>query len=191
MARVGVLALQGAFVEHQRILTALGAKVVEVRGPNALDELDALILPGGESTAIGRLMQSANLLDPLRIFAASGRPLWGTCAGMILMAKEIGPEPPWLGVMEIQVARNAFGRQQDSFEVPLKIPSWGIDAPFMGVFIRAPELISASPNVEVVARLPNGTAVAACQNHLWVTAFHPELSGDDRIHRAFLSRIGT
>ncbi len=188
--RVGVLALQGAFREHRLMLTALGAVAVEIRRPEELRTVDALILPGGESTTMGRLMQSAALTDPLKDFIRQGNPCWGTCAGMILLATDIGDEPPWLGAMAVRVARNAFGRQQESFELPLEIPAWQADAPpFPAIFIRAPKLVAVEDRVTVTARLADGTPVAAQQDNLWATAFHPELSGDPRLHQAFLNLL--
>jgi 5'-phosphate synthase pdxT subunit len=188
--RVGVLALQGAFIEHIKILRELGVEAVEVRLPADLAGLDGLIIPGGESTTIGKLATMYGLMEPLREFAAE-KPVWGTCAGMIFMAKEIGRDQPLLGVMDINVERNAFGRQVDSFELGLNIPALqnGTSSPFPAVFIRAPRLVAADEEkgVEVLARLADGTAVAARQGHWLVTSFHPELTDDNRFHRYFLS----
>jgi 5'-phosphate synthase pdxT subunit len=188
--KIGVLALQGAFIEHIKILRDLGVEAVEVRLPKDLEGLDGLIIPGGESTTIGKLATMYDLMEPLRHFAAE-KPVWGTCAGMIFMAKEIGRDQPLLGVMDINVERNAFGRQVDSFEVGLDIPvlSNGTSSPFPAVFIRAPRLLSADKEkgVEVLARLADGTAVAARQGHWLVTSFHPELTNDSRFHRYFLT----
>jgi 5'-phosphate synthase pdxT subunit len=186
--KIGVLALQGAFIEHIEILRRLGVEAVEVRLPADLDGLDGLIIPGGESTTIGKLAEIYGLMDPLRAFAAE-KPVWGTCAGMIFMAKDIGVDQPLLGVMDIVVQRNAFGRQVDSFEtlLPVTILDNGAGQPFPAVFIRAPRLVEAKGEAEVIARLNDGTAVAAREGHWLVTAFHPELTGDDRFHRYFLS----
>jgi 5'-phosphate synthase pdxT subunit len=187
--RIGVLALQGAFMEHIKILRSLGVEAVEVRLPGDLEGLDGLIIPGGESTTIGKLAEIYDLMDPLRDFAAE-KPVWGTCAGMIFMAKEIGQDQPLLGVMDIVVERNAFGRQVDSFETDLNVSVFenGMknSTPFPAVFIRAPRLIEVRGETEVLSRLNNGTAVAAQEGHWLVTAFHPELTGDDRFHRYFI-----
>ena len=186
MRRVGVLALQGAFREHVERVRKLGVDAVEVRRPEQLAGLDGLIIPGGESTTIGKLMVQYELLAPIRALAQAGTPVWGTCAGMIVLAKDIGPgEPPWLGVMDIRVARNAFGRQVASFEADLDVPALGGE-PFRGVFIRAPWIEAAGDGVETLAHLEGGTIVAARQGHLLATAFHPELTDDDRFHRLFL-----
>ncbi len=189
MPRVGILALQGAFREHVERVRQLGVDAVEVRRPEQLAGLDGLIIPGGESTTIGKLMVQYGLLAPIRALAQAGAPVWGTCAGMIILAKDIGPsEPPWLGVMDIRVARNAFGRQVASFETDLDVPALGAE-PFRGVFIRAPWIETADPDVEVLACLEGGTIVAARQGNLLATAFHPELTDDDRFHRLFLDQI--
>ena len=187
MQRVGVLALQGAFREHVERLRSLGIEAVEVRRPEQLADLDGLIIPGGESTTIGKLMVQYDLLTPIRALAGAGTPLWGTCAGMIVLAKDIGPtEPPWLGIMDVRVARNAFGRQVASFEADLDVPALGGE-PFRGVFIRAPWVEAVGPGVETLARLDDGTVVAARQGHLLATSFHPELTDDDRFHRLFVA----
>lgn len=190
--RIGVLALQGAFIEHIDILHELGVEAVEVRLPEDLDGLDGLIIPGGESTTIGKLAVIYNLVDPLKEFALH-RPVWGTCAGMIFMAKEIGADQPTLELMDITVERNAFGRQLDSFIADLDVPILknGQVKPFPAVFIRAPRLAGAneSQGVEVIARLSDGTAVAARQGHWLATSFHPELTGDSRFHEYFLSLV--
>jgi len=187
--RVGVLALQGAFVEHEKALTRVGADTVEVRLPRHLEGLDGLIVPGGESTTIGKVAWRWDLLEPLRAFARSGRPVWGTCAGMILMAKQVldgKPDQPLLELMDVTVRRNAFGRQVDSFEADLEVPVLG-SKPFHAVFIRAPIIERVSRGVEVLARLGDGTAVAVRQGNLLATSFHPELTEDGRFHRYFLS----
>ncbi len=190
--KIGVLALQGAFIEHIKILRRLGIEAVEVRLPEHLDGLDALIIPGGESTTISKLAVEYGLMEPLHKFAAE-KPLWGTCAGMIFMAKKVGEDQPLLNLMDIVVERNAFGRQVDSFEADLAVPalSNGQALPFPAVFIRAPILLEANEEagVEIVAQLEDGTAVAARQGHWLVTSFHPELTDDDRFHRYFLEMI--
>jgi 5'-phosphate synthase pdxT subunit len=186
--RIGVLALQGAFIEHEKILARLGVQPVEVRLPEHLEGLDGLIIPGGESTTIGKLAMKWHLMEPIRALAQSGRPVWGTCAGMILMAKEVVdgvPDQPLLNVMDIAVRRNAFGRQVDSFEADLTVPVLGAE-PFHAVFIRAPLIEHVGEEVETIASLAYG-AVAARQGNLLATAFHPELMEDDRFHRYFLT----
>jgi pyridoxal 5'-phosphate synthase pdxT subunit len=190
--KIGVLALQGAFIEHVKILRELGVSAVEVRLPEDLEGLDGLIIPGGESTTIGKLATLYNLMAPLRDFAAQ-KAMWGTCAGMIFMAKEIGDGrsnhgQPLLAVMDIVVDRNAFGRQVDSFEADLNVPALnnGQVEPFPAVFIRAPKLVAAKGDAHVLAELADGTAVAAQQGKWLVTSFHPELTGDHRFHKYFL-----
>lgn len=190
--RVGILSMQGAFIEHEKMLLRLGAEPVQVRLPPHLEGLDGLIIPGGESTTIGKLAQQWGLLDPVRAFARSGRPLWGTCAGMILMAKEVVggvPGQPLLGLLDVVVHRNAFGRQVDSFEADLEIPALG-EKPFRAVFIRAPIIERVGKGVEVLARLEDGTAVAVRQGNLLATAFHPELTEDERFHNYFMHLKG-
>lgn len=194
--KVGVLALQGAFIEHIQMLRELGVEAVEVRLPADLVGLDGLIIPGGESTTIGKLADTFELTEPLRDFAA-GKPVWGTCAGMIFMAKEIGRDQPLLGVMDIVVERNAFGRQVDSFVTPLEVDALhGVDAlqgekakPFPAVFIRGPRLVEAHGDAQIIARLADGTPVAAHQGQWLATSFHPELSGDSRFHEYFVRMI--
>lgn len=185
--KIGVLALQGAFIEHVKMLERLGVTAVQVRLPSDLQGLDGLIIPGGESTTIGKLAVMYDLMQPLRDFAAE-KPVWGTCAGMIFMAKEIGMDQPLLGVMDIVVERNAFGRQVDSFEVDLDISAInnGEVKPYHAVFIRAPKLVEAKGEAQVIARLADGTAVAAQEGHWLVTSFHPELTNDPRFHQYFL-----
>ncbi len=185
--KIGVLALQGAFIEHEKMLDQLGAETVEVRLPGQLDGLDGLIIPGGESTTIGKLATDFGLMAPLRQFVTA-RPTWGTCAGLIFLANDVGSAQPLLGLMDLRVARNAFGRQVDSFETDLEVPALG-ERPFPAVFIRAPAIEAVGPGVEVLARLGNGRVVAARQGHLLATAFHPELTGDDRFHRLFLEMV--
>lgn len=189
MKTVGVLALQGAFIEHIALLKQVGVDAVEVRLPEQLDSVDALIIPGGESTTIGKLAVMYGFMEPLREFAAS-KPMWGTCAGMIFMAKEIGQDQPLLGVMDIVVERNAFGRQVDSFEIGLEVPAIGADERlFDAVFIRAPKLVAVEADAEAIAALPDGTLVAAQQGNLLVTSFHPELNRDARFHQYFVDLI--
>lgn len=188
--RVGVLALQGAFREHIEMVERLGVEAIEVRTPEQLATVDALILPGGESTTIGKLMERFGLTEPMRAFAAAGHPMWGTCAGLILMARDCGRPQPLLGIMDVTVERNAFGRQLDSFETQLTIDALGTP-PFPAVFIRAPIISSVGPAVEVLASLPDGTVVAARQGNLLVTAFHPELTGDPRLHQYLIGMIKT
>jgi 5'-phosphate synthase pdxT subunit len=183
--KIGVLALQGALIEHSTILQGLGIESPLVRLPAELDGLDGLIIPGGESTTVLKLMQSFDFLQPLREFARAGFPVWGTCAGMICLAKKISDSNmDTLALMDIVVRRNAFERQIDSFETELPIPALG-DKPFPGIFIRAPIIEEAGPQVEILAELPNGTAIAARQGKLLVSAFHPELSPDLRFHSYF------
>ncbi|MBZ0292286.1 MAG: pyridoxal 5'-phosphate synthase glutaminase subunit PdxT [Anaerolineae bacterium] len=186
--KVGVLALQGAFIEHEKTLRGLGAEVKQVRLPADLNDLDGLIIPGGESTTIGKLAVEYGLIEPLRDFARS-KPTWGTCAGMIFLAKDIGIDrQPILGVMDITVNRNAFGRQIDSFEVDLGISVLD-DRPFHAVFIRAPVVTAVDQNVDVISTLADGRIVAVQEEHLLATAFHPELTDDNRLHQYFLSII--
>ena len=185
--RIGILALQGAFIEHEQMLRQLGVEPVEVRLPEHLQGLDGLIIPGGESTTFGKLATDFGLMEPLREFAAA-KPTWGTCAGLIFLARDVGHAQPLLGLMDVAVARNAFGRQVDSFETDLDVPALGKE-PFPAVFIRAPLIEKVEPGVEVVARLADGRVVAARQGHLLVTAFHPELTGDDRFHRLFMGMV--
>jgi 5'-phosphate synthase pdxT subunit len=193
MARIGVLALQGDFREHIRILRRLGADANEVRLPQHLAGLNGLILPGGESTTMGKLAVEYQLLEPLRDLAANGLPMWGTCAGLILLARDIGREQPLIGALDVRVQRNAFGRQVNSFEVDLTIPVLAEpERPFRAVFIRAPLVVSVGPGVEVVASLAgrrssSAPVVAVQQDHLLGTAFHPELADDDRFHQYFLA----
>lgn len=184
--RIGVLALQGAFIEHINVLRRLGAEAFAARLPDDLEGVDGLVLPGGESTAIGGLMAAYGLLEPLRRAIAAGAPVYGTCAGMILLARDIGPtDQPLLGTMDIVVRRNAFGRQRDSFERGIAIPDLG-EAPFRAIFIRAPAIERVGPAARELARLDDGTIVAAQQGTMLATAFHPELSGDTRMHQHFL-----
>lgn len=183
--KIGVLALQGAFIEHEKKLRTVGADTAQVRLPADLESLDGLIIPGGESTTIGKLAVEFGLIDPLRQFAQS-KPTWGTCAGMIFLANDIGIDrQPILGLMNITVNRNAFGRQVDSFEIDLDVPVLG-ESPFHAVFIRAPLVTKVGEGVQVLATLPDGGAVAVQSGHLLATAFHPELTDDSRFHSYFL-----
>ena len=186
---IGVLALQGDFLEHQKMLERLGARVIQVRLPQHLQDLDGLIIPGGESTTIGKLAVEFGLMEPLRAFA-HGHAVWGTCAGAIFLARDIGRDQPLLGVMDITVERNAFGRQVDSFATDLDVPVLKevdpVDRPFRAVFIRAPRIAKANGTTRLLATLADGTIVAVRQNRWLATSFHPELTGDDRFHRYFM-----
>ena len=185
--RIGVLALQGSFREHIQILKRLGAEAVEVRLPEQLHGLSGLIIPGGESTTIGKLAVAYGLIDPLRHFAAA-HPVWGTCAGLIFLAKETDSPQPILGIMDIFAKRNAFGRQVESFETDLFVPVLenGAAEPFHAVFIRAPYIAAVRGNAQIIAKLSHGTAVAVREGKWLATAFHPELTSDLRFHRYFL-----
>lgn len=190
--KIGVLAIQGDFAEHIVMLKRLGVETAEVRLPPHLDGLDGLILPGGESTTIGKLSVDFDLLEPLREFGMS-RAVWGTCAGAIFLSKDARRSQPLLGIMDITVERNAFGRQVDSFEADLEITALGSvtrsPAPYHAVFIRAPIIESVSGEVSVLSTLPDGRIVAAQQGRLLATSFHPELTQDTRFHEYFLSRV--
>ena len=184
---VGVLGLQGDFAEHLRTLERIGADAVDVRRPEQLDEIDALIIPGGESTTIGKLAARYDIIPKLRERIADGMPVWGTCAGAIFLAKDVPGHPhPIAGVMDIAVERNAFGRQRDSFETDLDVKGFGGE-PYHAVFIRAPKITRVGDRVEPLAALADGTVVAAQEGNLLATSFHPELTPDDRFHRYFLS----
>jgi 5'-phosphate synthase pdxT subunit len=183
---IGVLALQGDFAEHIAALEALGAQCVEIRQPRQLAEINALIIPGGESTTITRLLDIYDLREPIRRLGEAGLPIWGTCAGAILLANEASElDRPNLALMDIDVRRNAFGRQVDSFEADLEVPLLGSPA-FHAVFIRAPLIERAGPGVDVLARLDDGTIVAALERRLLVTSFHPELTDDRRFHQLII-----
>jgi pyridoxal 5'-phosphate synthase pdxT subunit len=187
---VGVLALQGAFAAHAAILETLGATTMEVRTTEQLASVDALVVPGGESTTMSMLLERSGLLEPLRTGVADGLPVLGTCAGLILLASEIRdgrPDQHALGALDMTVTRNAYGRQIDSFEADLEIE--GFDSPFHAVFIRAPVVERVGDAVEVLARV-GGLPVLCRQGPIVVAAFHPELSGDDRIHRQWLVDAG-
>lgn len=186
---IGVLALQGDFAEHAAILRRLGAEPREVRLPRDLDGLDGLIIPGGESTTITRLMGIYELLEPLRDRVRDGLPTWGTCAGAIVLAREaIGLDRPNIGLMDMVVRRNAFGRQVDSFEADLPVKPLG-EAPYHAIFIRAPTIEGVGPNVDVIACLDDGTAVAAREGTMVASSFHPELTDDTRFHEYFLDLV--
>lgn len=188
MFKVGILALQGAFREHARAVAACGALPVEIRKPGQLAGCRALIIPGGESTAIGKLLAGFALTEPVRRFGAEGRPVFGTCAGMVLLAKDIeGSGQTRLGLMDITVRRNAFGRQVDSFEAGIDVPVLGPE-PVRGVFIRAPQVTAAGPGVETLAVF-DGRIVLVRQGTLLAGAFHPELTADTRLHRYFLDFV--
>jgi 5'-phosphate synthase pdxT subunit len=189
--RIGVLALQGAVREHVNAIRDVGAEPVEVRLPRDLVDLDALILPGGESTTMRKLIDAYGLRDPILSLARTGAPMLGTCAGMILLAERIADgEEPVLGLLDVEVRRNAYGRQLDSFEADVSVPILG-DEPLHGVFIRAPVVSNLGPAVEVLARDPSGAAVAVRQGRVLATAFHPELTGDRRLHRLLVEMIGS
>jgi 5'-phosphate synthase pdxT subunit len=202
--KFGVLALQGDFAEHCAVLRRMGHEAVEVRLPAQLSGLDGLIIPGGESTTIGKLAVLYGLMEPIRELARE-KPVWGTCAGAIFLSQDARRAQPLLGLMDIRVERNAFGRQVDSFETELEVPALAQvepqaalhgnghsgrvpespPRPFHGVFIRAPLIEQVGPGVEVLSRLSDGRIVAARQGHLLATSFHPELTADDRFHRLF------
>jgi 5'-phosphate synthase pdxT subunit len=193
--RVGILALQGDFLEHANMLRRLGVIPIEIRLPADLVGISGLIIPGGESTTIGKLATQFGLVEPLQEFISKRRPVWGTCAGMIFLAKEIGSTgsgghviPPQLGMMNIRVNRNAYGRQTDSFEADLQL-TFANNQPFRAVFIRAPRIESKGADVEVLAQLDDGTPVAVRQDNMLVTAFHPELTDDTRLHHYFMTMI--
>ena len=188
--RVGVLAVQGAVREHVTAIREVGAEPVEVRLPRDLVDVDALILPGGESTTMRRLIDAYGLREPILSLARGGTPLLGTCAGMILLADRMATgEEPYFGLLDIEVHRNGYGRQLDSFEADLEAPSLGAE-PLHGVFIRAPTVSDVGPRAEVLARDPDGSPVAVRQGRVLATAFHPELTGDRRLHRLLVELIG-
>lgn len=186
--RIGVLALQGAVAEHMRMLEKAGAEAVAVKRTEQLDRIDGIIIPGGESTTIGKLMNTYGFVDPLRSFSAQGKPIFGTCAGLILVAKTIegGTPEAHLALMDMKVARNAFGRQRESFEADLDVK--GVGGQVRAVFIRAPIILETGPQVEVLSEY-GGRIVAARQQHLLATSFHPELTEDHRLHAYFLDMV--
>ena len=186
--KIGVLAIQGDFAEHIVMLKRLGVETAEVRLPAHLDGLEGLIMPGGESTTIGKLAVDFDLLDPLRAFGKD-HAVWGTCAGAIFLSKDARRSQPLLGIMDITVQRNAFGRQVDSFEADLPIPQLGEGGPYHAIFIRAPIIESVHGAASVLSSLPDGRIVAAQQGRLLATSFHPELTEDLRFHQYFLSLV--
>lgn len=187
MKSIGVLALQGAVSEHVDAIVRNGSHAVEVKTADRLDELDGLIIPGGESTAIRRLMKKYELIEPVKAFAQAGKGIFGTCAGLVLLANEIEGGEEGLGLIDCQVRRNGFGRQKESFETQLAIPALG-EPDFPAVFIRAPWIKSVGKNVEVIAAYED-KIVAAQSNNILVTAFHPELSRDDRLINYFIQSL--
>lgn len=190
--KIGTLALQGDFLEHQKILESLSINTKQVRLPADLNGIDGLIIPGGESTTIGKLAVDFGLMDPLRAFAKD-HAVWGTCAGSIFLSKDARGVQPLLEIMDIKVDRNAFGRQVDSFEIDLEIPALENvstqNFPFHAIFIRAPLIEKVGSSVEVLAKLPNGKIVAARQGKWLATSFHPELTTDNRFHQYFMEMI--
>jgi 5'-phosphate synthase pdxT subunit len=188
--KIGVLALQGDFSEHISMLKKIGVETTEVRLPKHLDGLDGLIIPGGESTTIGKLAVIYDLMEPLKQFGRS-HAIWGTCAGAIFLSKDANSDQPLLGLMNIKVMRNAFGRQVDSFETDLEInelmKATGTEHPYHAVFIRAPIIESVNGNAKILSALEDGRIVAAQEGHLLATSFHPELTSDTRFHEYFVS----
>lgn len=188
--KIGVLALQGDFSEHIAMLKRLKVETAEVRLPEHLHGLDGLIIPGGESTTIGKLAVAYNLMEPLKEFGQL-HAIWGTCAGAIFLSKDVSREQPLLGLMDIKVERNAFGRQVDSFEADLDVPelkqATGTKEAYHAFFIRAPIIESVGADAKVLASVADGRIVAAQQGHLLATSFHPELTNDTRFHEYFLS----
>jgi 5'-phosphate synthase pdxT subunit len=188
--KVGILALQGAFREHREVLDALGVEAIDVRTSQELGALDALILPGGESTTMSKLLDSSGLREPLAALLADQKPVLGTCAGMILLATEVldgRPDQRSFGAIDLAVRRNGYGRQRDSFEAPLDVDGLA-GGPFPGVFIRAPMVESVGPDT-VVLSCHEGVPVLARSGSVWVSSFHPELSGDLRLHQLFLEEV--
>src|SRR4026207_389700 len=188
--KIGVLALQGDFAEHIAMLKGLKVETSEVRLPEQLNGLDGLIIPGGESTTIGKLAVAYNLVEPLKLFGQR-HAIWGTCAGAIFISKDVSRDQPLLELMDIKVERNAFGRQVDSFEADLNIPelkqATGTKEDYHAIFIRAPIIESVDADAKILASVPEGRIVAAQQGHLLATSFHPELTNDTRFHEYFLS----
>ncbi|MDR0559823.1 MAG: pyridoxal 5'-phosphate synthase glutaminase subunit PdxT [Prevotellaceae bacterium] len=186
--KIGILALQGAVREHRSVLQKLGAETKDILNPEDLQKIDGLILPGGESTACGKLLVRYNLIEPIAEAGRSGLPIFGTCTGLILLAKHINNSSQYrLGLMDVRVERNAFGRQIDSFETDMSIPVLG-DKPFHTVFIRAPYIVQADSNVEILLEY-DGKILLAEQNNLLAAAFHPELTKDTRLHEYFLRKV--
>ncbi len=184
---IGVLGLQGAVTEHIEQIESLSTKAIIVKNPHQLDEVDGLILPGGESTTMRKLIDQYGFFEPLKQFSEDEKPIFGTCAGMVLVAKElVGSNESHLGLMDISVRRNAFGRQRESFEADLTVV--GFDQPFHAVFIRAPYIEQVKENVDVLANV-DGHIVAAKQGHLLTSAFHPELTNDTRFVQLFIKMV--
>ena len=191
MPKIGVLAIQGDFREHGLMLDSIGQNWDEIRLPDQLNDLDGLIIPGGESTTIVQLIDTYNLRMPIQRLASNGLAIWGTCAGMIVVAKTLSDKKPVpLGLMDITVSRNAFGRQIDSFETTVSVT--GIKGePIHAVFIRAPQILNMGPNVDILSRLENGNPVTVRENKILATSFHPELTEDTRMHELFVSIAGS
>ena len=191
MPKIGVLAIQGDFREHGLMLDSIGQNWDEIRLPDQLNDLDGLIIPGGESTTIVQLIDTYNLRIPIQRLASNGLAIWGTCAGMIVVAKTLSDKKPVpLGLMDIDVSRNAFGRQIDSFETTVSVT--GIKGePIHAVFIRAPQILNMGPNVDILSTLENGTPVTVRENKILATSFHPELTEDTRMHELFVSIAGS
>ena len=191
MPKIGVLAIQGDFREHGLMLDSIGQNWDEIRLPDQLNDLDGLIIPGGESTTIVQLIDTYNLRIPIQRLASNGLAIWGTCAGMIVVAKTLSDKKPVpLGLMDITVSRNAFGRQIDSFETTVSVT--GIKGePIHAVFIRAPQILNTGPNVDILSTLENGTPVTVRENKILATSFHPELTEDTRMHELFVSIAGS
>ena len=191
MPKIGVLAIQGDFREHGLMLDSIGQNWDEIRLPDQLNDLDGLIIPGGESTTIVQLIDTYNLRIPIQRLASNGLAIWGTCAGMIVVAKTLSDKKPVpLGLMDIAVSRNAFGRQIDSFETTVSVT--GIKGePIHAVFIRAPQILNTGPNVDILSTLENGTPVTVRENKILATSFHPELTEDTRMHELFVSIAGS
>jgi pyridoxal 5'-phosphate synthase pdxT subunit len=191
--KIGVLALQGDFAEHIAILKKLEVETSEIRLAVQIADLDGLIIPGGESTTIGKLANDFGLIEPIRQFGQQ-KAIWGTCAGAILLSKDVRRSQPLLGLMDITIARNAFGRQIASFEVEIDIPALqevdSSNRPYHAIFIRAPLIETVTGEARTLASLPDGRVVAARQGRLLATSFHPELTVDDRFHRYFLRMAG-
>jgi pyridoxal 5'-phosphate synthase pdxT subunit len=186
--KIGVLAIQGDFAEHITMLKCLGVETAEVRLPDHLAGLDGLIMPGGESTTIGKLAVDFGMLEPLREFGKT-HAIWGTCAGAIFLSKDARRKQPLLGIMDIIVQRNAFGRQVDSFEADLDIPELGKGGAYHAIFIRAPIIEAVQADTKILSTLSDGRIVAAQQGKLLATSFHPELTRDDRFHKFFLALV--
>jgi 5'-phosphate synthase pdxT subunit len=191
--KIGVLALQGDFAEHITMLRHIGVEAVEIRLASQLAEINGLIIPGGESTTIGKLAVDFGMMEPLKDFGRK-KAIWGTCAGAIFISKDARRQQPLLGLMDITVERNAFGRQVDSFEVDLNVPALlqvdSNDKPYHAVFIRAPLIEAVQGDAQIISQLDDGRIIAAQQNRWLATSFHPELTNDDRFHRYFIQMAG-